>query len=191
MTSAAPPPWPDETTDPQPRRYWTPGKIALGALTMAMIGFWGWIFLFAPRDNPDELDSTTYAVEAEAVCAATQAQINALPSPAETRERAERTEQVRIGTDLTATMVDELRALAADESSDDRELLDLWLEDWDAYVADREAHIVKLETAPPDASGRDLAFLLTERASGGVYTRRIDAFATANIMESCMIPGDL
>ena len=48
-------------------RYWTPGRLALGALVTAFIAFWGWIYLFAPRGHPDRLESREFAATAELI----------------------------------------------------------------------------------------------------------------------------
>ena len=50
-------------------------------------------------------------------------------------------------------------------------LLEAWFADWDAYVRDREAYVERLSTPRrADAERSDLAFTLTERSSGGIYT---------------------
>ena len=42
-------------------RYWGPSRIALGVVDVAIVVFWGWIYLFAPRDNPDRLATRSFA----------------------------------------------------------------------------------------------------------------------------------
>jgi hypothetical protein len=188
MSITQPVPEPVATGEP----YWTIGRLALSALVVAMIAFWGWIFLFAPRDNPDSLADTRFPEQAESICAATQTAIDDLPSPRETLDPADRAVQVAIGTDLTRAMVADLRRLTDDiDTVEERELVDLWFDDWDVYIDDRIRHVEKLEAADADTSGRDLAFTLRARAAGGIYTRRIDGFANVNDMESCHTPGDI
>lgn len=170
----------------------TVGRVAAAALAATMAGFWIWAFVFAPRDNPDRLESEAYAAAAEPVCAATHDTIDALPSPRETPTPAQRLVPVTAATDLTRAMVADLHALALEHvAGDEMALVNRWLDDWDAYVDDRERYHGTLETADADATGRDLVFTLTERASGGIYTRRIEGFANVNDMPSCVIPGDI
>ena len=47
----------------------TSTKVALTLVVLAIIAMWVWIYLFAPRDNPDRLQSRRFAVvSAEAIC---------------------------------------------------------------------------------------------------------------------------
>lgn len=174
------------------RRPWSAGRAGLTMLVLGLVGFWAWVFLFAPRDNPDRLEADAFTERAEGICAATHAAIDALPSPRETPLPADRAVQVAVATDLTAAMVDELRAatnLITDP--EDFETVERWLEDWDTYLGDRERHHDKLQAADEDTSGRDLAFTISETASGGAYTTRLAGFANVNNMASCDVPGDI
>jgi hypothetical protein len=175
----------------------SPVRFLLGAVVVVMVGFWLWVMgmafgIFDTPDNPDVIDAPEFTARAEAACAATIAEIDALPSPREADTLADRAAQVARGTTLTESMVAELQSAAVLVGDpNDAELVDRWLDDWEAYVDDRLRHVEKLETADPDASDRDLAFTLSERAGGGIYTRRIDGFATLNDMASCRVPGDV
>jgi len=82
-----------------------------------------------------------------------------------------------------------LLPLVNDQEDVDR--LGRWLEDWDVYIQDREAHVVRLREATEDTADRDLAFLVSERVSGGFYTARMDGLANVNDMESCHVPQDI
>ncbi len=173
-------------------RYWTPGRLGLGAMVIAMIAFWGWIYIFASRENVDRFADTAYADAAEPMCAAIQAEIDALPPGHTTSTPQERAMHVRSGTDLTIEMVAELRALVPLVSDpEDLDRLGSWFEDWDAYIADREAHVVRLNEATDETDDRDLAFLVSERVSGGFYTARMDGLANVNDMASCHVPQDI
>lgn len=180
----------DELEEP---RGLTPTKVALALVIVAIVAMWAWIYLFAPRSNPDRLESTGFAVAAEPVCAAIHEQIDALPTGRDVDTVAARTAAIVEATELTETMIASLRAIADTEvtAADDRRIVDAWFADWDFYVEDRRRHIDKLETLGESASGDDFQFLLRERAEGGIYTRRIDGLANVNDMESCHIPGDI
>ena len=168
-------------------------QAALTLVVLAMVAMWVWIYLFAPRDNPDRLESRDFADSAEAICLPLQAQINALPTGRDVDTVAERTEQIVAGTELTETMVTALSKVVDTHVIDSHDLLilDAWFADWDAYLQDRWRHVSKLQELGESAEGSDLRFILTERAEGGIYTRRIDGLANVNDMGSCHTPLDL
>lgn len=171
----------------------TSTKVALTLVVLAIIGMWIWIYLFAPRDNPDRLQSRSFAATAEAICAPLQTQINALPTGRDVDTVRERTEQIAAGTELTETMVAALKEAHRSHVTDpgDSLILNAWFADWDAYLQDRWRHVAKLEALGEAATGSDLRFILRERAEGGIYTRRIDGLANVNDMDSCHTPLDL
>ncbi len=171
----------------------TSTKVALTLVVLAIIAMWVWIYLFAPRDNPDRLESRDFVVSAEAICLPLQAEINALPTGRDVDTVAERTEQIVAGTELTETMVTTLKEAFRDHVTNqgDSLILNAWFADWDAYLEDRWRHVSKLRSLGEDATGSDLRFILTERAEGGIYTRRIDGLANVNDMGSCHTPLDL
>jgi len=86
-------------------------------------------------------------------------------------------------------MVAELEALAPlVTDAGDAATLGLWFDDWhDLYLADRWAHVERLEAAGPDTPDEELAFLVQDLR----YGRRIDGLANVNEMDSCVIPGDI
>jgi len=172
--------------------YWNKTRLALSVVVILIVAMWVWIYLFAPRTNPDRLADRAFVAQAESICAPFSAEILALPRGNTATTPTSRARQVETGTNITRSMVDALEVAAASlEDPDDIKILEAWFEDWQAYLVDREAHVVKLDSAGPDTSARDLAFTLTERASGGIYTRRIDGLANVNDMESCQVPRDV
>lgn len=178
----------DELDEP----YWSKTRIGLAVMVVLMVLFWGWIYIFAPRDNPDRLATRSFAREAETICAPAQEAINALPLATRATDPADRAQQVAAGTAITVDMVDALKNAAGRVTDDDDgRILDAWFDDWDAYILDRQTYIVTLEAADDDTPTRDLAFTLTERAAGGIYTRRIDGLGNVNDMSSCHVPGDV
>ena len=77
-------------------------------------------------------------------------------------------------------------AVLAGGTDEDRDLVVHWLADWEVYVADRRAHAERLRTEG------DVKPLLTALASGaGSVLERMNGFARANDMESCLDPGDM
>jgi hypothetical protein len=173
-------------------RYWSATRIALAVVVLLIVAMWVWIYLWAPRDNPDRLATRAFADAAQEWCEPFAADLDALPLTTTDTTIAERADNVAEGTRLAIAMVEGLKREAPSVTDEnDRQLLDLWFADWDAYVADREAYAERLRDAPPDADRKDLAFTLTERASGGIYTRTIDGFAEVNNMDACAVPRDI
>ncbi|MEQ8839741.1 MAG: hypothetical protein RIB98_02060 [Acidimicrobiales bacterium] len=173
-------------------RYWGATRIALTVVVLLIIAMWAWIYLWAPRDNPDRLETRSFATRAESLCAPLAADIAAIPATTTDTTIAERADFVTTGTEFAAAMVEGLKAeSAAVTDENDRRLLEFWFADWDAYLADREAYAARLRAAPADANRSDLAFTISERSSGGQYTRTIDGFASVNDMTSCSVPGDI
>lgn len=173
------------------RSKFTIGRTLVGIVIISWLGFWIWAFAFASPSNPNELDTVGYGTTSQTLCEAANASIDAMPSARDASTPLERAGQVRASTMVVEEMVASLHA-SADEVviAHDTELLTKWLDDYDAYVTDRWRYVKKLEGADGSESPKDLAFTLTQRVSGGVYTSRIDAFARANDMPSCQVPGD-
>ncbi|MEM8707402.1 MAG: hypothetical protein AAGE98_13145 [Actinomycetota bacterium] len=169
------------------------GKAAVVVIIAAILAMWFWIYLFAPRTNPDRFESTAYAEAAEPICAVAQAAINDLPPGRFAETPQERAVGVREGTEITAQLIADLKALRPLVTDpDELRILDAWFEDWeDGYLVDRWDHVERLENATPDTDDRDLAFVIQERVEGGFYTRRIDGLANVNDMPSCVVPGDI
>lgn len=176
----------------QPRGI-TAGKVGVAVIVAAMLAMWAWIYIYAPRDNPDRFTTSAYAEAAEPICAAAQEAIDALPPGRDANTPQERAEAVRDGTEITARLIDDLKSLRPLlEDPNDLRILDSWFEDWeDGYLVDRWDHVERLESATPETDDRDLAFIIQERVSGGFYTRRIDGLANVNDMKSCHVPGDI
>ncbi|MFT5201922.1 MAG: hypothetical protein ACI9C1_001303 [Candidatus Aldehydirespiratoraceae bacterium] len=176
-------------------RYWSATRIALGVVVVLMVAMWVWIyyaFVFNSPGNPDRLEARSFTTSAEQICAPFSVQIFEIPRTTTDTTIAQRAEHVDQGTTLARDMIDDVKA-AADAITDERDLrlLELWFGDWDAYIDDRDAYHDRLVDAPADANRRDLAFTLTERSSGGNYTKTIEGFAVVNDMSSCGVPGDI
>lgn len=165
------------------------GRAAIAAVLVAMLVMWAWIWFFAPRDNVDRFSGRAFPDAAEPVCAAAHERIDALPSGQETPTVEARAAAVREATEILEAMIAELESLAPLVTDpDDTNTLQLWFDDWHTrYLADRWAHVERLETATPDTPDEDLAFLVQDLA----YGRKIDGLANVNDMPSCVLPGDI
>jgi len=182
----------DGTETETTKRRFTFGRVMAGIAVTAWLSFWIWAFAIASPSNPNELDTVSYGVNSEAVCSVARSTINAMPSPRNAKTPQQRSDQMVESTRIVEDMVAALRT-EADSLVDpqDSELVGRWLDDYDAYVADRWRYVDKLSSADGTESARDLAFTLSPRVSGGVYTTRIDTFARSNRMPSCQVPGDV
>lgn len=173
--------------------YWNGSRIGLMVVVIAMIAMWGWIYLFAPRENADRLDNRDYPAQAAPICTAFQNDVDALPFFTSDTTVLEKAAQVDDVTEMTIGLVDELKRLRNElvfEDPDDETLIDLWLNDWDAYIADRQAYSAKLYDSENDDRA-DLVFTLTARSDGGQYTRTIEGFGNVNDMSDCHVPRDI
>ncbi|GJM37775.1 MAG: hypothetical protein DHS20C19_11420 [Acidimicrobiales bacterium] len=169
-------------------------RLALGIVVLAMVAMWAWIYIWAPRDNPDRLSNRAFPEVVEPRCAALHAEIDELPFFDTSTTISEKADQVAHATELTERLVSDLEDEAASttfDDPDDERLLDLWFGDWNAYLADRHAYVQLLRDAPADTPRDELSFTLTERSSGGFYTRTIEGFANVNDMSSCHVPTDI
>lgn len=189
MTSSHRPPDASTPPLPEPLEQSRTGRVAVTVILVALVVMWAWIWFFAPRENVDRFSERAFPEAAEPICAVAHQAILALPSGRETPTVAERAAVVREGTEIVAAMVADLEAIAGLVTDpDDAEILRLWFDDWhDLYLADRWAHVERLEAATPDTPGEDLAFLVQDLR----YGRRIDGLANVNDMDSCVIPGDI
>ena len=189
MTSSRRPPDASTPPLPEPLEQSRVGRVAVTVILTALIVMWAWIWFFAPRDNVDRFSERAFPEAAEPICAAAHERILALPSGRETPTVGERAVVVREGTEIVAEMVADLEAIAdLVTDPEDADILRQWFADWhDLYLADRWAHVERLESATPDTPGEDLAFLVQDLR----YGRRIDGLANVNDMDSCVIPGDI
>ena len=87
------------------------------------------------------------------------------------------------GTEILETMVSDLGSLPGGSASD-RDLVARWLQDWEAYMSDRQAHVKRLR------SEGDIRPLLSALPDGSSMLERMNGFARVNDMESCLDPGD-
>ena len=182
---------PDASTPPlpEPLEQSRTGRIAVTVVLVALLVMWAWIWFFAPRENVDRFSERAFPEAADPICAAAHDKILALPSGRQTPIVAERAAVVREGTEIVEDMVADLEAIAhLVTDPDDADILRQWFGDWhDLYLADRWAHVERLESATPDTPGEDLAFLVQDLQ----YGRRIDGLANVNDIEACVVPGDI
>ncbi len=176
-------------------------RVIIGVLVLASFGVWFYAYSGrADRPPPDELDSTTLYIEAfdedlqfseinglpaygkraEVVC---EAATDSIPNARFADDQTERAAQIR-GSNLTfEEMIADLRSLPVATARDD-ELRNLWLDDWQILLSDRERYAANVEEDP------GAIFTLTV-VEGERLERRITRFARTNLMLPCAAPTDI
>jgi len=167
---------------PEGRRA-RPGRLILVTVVAGLIGMWFYAFLLAPSGNPDRMEDRTWPTSAERRCAEARDAIDALPPAYQSGSPFERSDYLEKGTEILKNMVSDLGSLPGGSASD-RDLAARWLEDWEVYLSDRQAHVKRLR------SEGDVRPLLSALSDGSSMLERMNGFARVNDMESCLDPGD-
>lgn len=172
----------DEPTGPR----WTPARVTVAALVLAMVGMWVYVLYLAigpgRQPPPDRLSNPAFATAAQTRCEAAHAVVDQLPTA---NEAADATAQAAIVDDANAAFESMLRDLAAIvPPGEDGDLATAWLADWRTYLADRERYAGALRVDPE-------ARLLVTPKDRDQITEFIDAFAADNRMIACATPLDV
>lgn len=185
MTSA-PDQDPIGTDDAEPLSFGRRTARVLALLaTLLVIGLWGYA-LFWPHDTtpPGRLSDPSFAEQARDICAATVAELAALPPAYATPDPAGRADVVVRSDALLTSMLDRLQAIAPATDTTDGTWVTEWLGDWRTYVGDREAYAARLRTDPT------ARFYVTMKDKRQV-SEPVDFFASANLMDDCATPDDI
>ena len=165
---------------------WSPGRVALLLLVLAMVGMWAYVLYLAigpgRQPSPDRLGDPGFARAAEPVCSAALDEVATLPPAQQAETAAARAEVIAQANSRFAAMVDELEALAP--TGEDGEIVAKWLADWRTYLEDRTAFAEALRRDP------EAPLFVTARDREQV-TEYIDAFAADNRMPACATPIDV
>ena len=145
----------------------------------AAVAFWTWALFFAPKESINKIQDRAWAERAEAICAATRAELGEFDS--ETSNDIEvRAALVVRSTDLLSAMLDDVVAV---QPTDDKgqAIVPDWEAEYRILLDDRYAYADRLR------QGDDGPF--TETAVTGLpITERIVTFADDNEMSSCGAP---
>lgn len=167
-------------------RMSTTTRFLATAFVVVSVAFW--IFAFSPwaRDlftAPDQLEDEALVAAIDDVCAAARTDLFELPPARTATTPAERAEILVAANETLRQMRADLAMLPVD-TPEDRRLVNLWLDDWDIYLGDRDTHINRLLTEG------DVRFFNT--VDNGVFIHeRMDGFARVNNMDNCETPGDV
>lgn len=153
---------------------------------VAMLGFvLFWVYIFANRStvpHGDEFNDPDFAARAESICVDYQLAIAEMPNAVSVDTLAERADLVDRATAELEIMVAELDKLDPPSGESNYEL---WLGDYQVYIADRDAWAANLR------AGVDEPFVVSEGASGGRVTSLLRNFAEVNAMPSCAPSTDV
>jgi hypothetical protein len=170
-----------------PSRRGRTGRVLVTIIVIGLLAMWGYVvyLAFGPgrADSPDKIGDPAFAPAAEARCATTRAGIDALPVANAFKGRPdERADELEGVNDELSKMLVDLRRLTP--AGEDGQLVGLWLEDWETYLADRVDYVARLRSD-------DTARLLVTEKRGMHITAAIDGFAQDNQMLSCVTPPDV
>ena len=190
MTETRPDADEPEVPEVAERRRWTPARVVLTLVVLAMLAMWVYVLFlaFGPGRQPpiDRLDDPAFAEAGEARCAEAVAAVDRLPVASESETAADRAEVLAQADAIFADMLDHLDAsVDLAPAGDQRRRAAEWLADWRTYLGDREAYAEALRTDP------EARLLVSEKpGEGRQITGWIDEFAKANRMPSCVTPTD-
>lgn len=169
-----------------PQRTGRITRIAATLFVLASLAFW--IYAFSPLAREryvavDGISDLAYRDQIELRCADAVTRIAELPSARSAASPKERANNLEVVNAELLSMMSEIGGLSS-TVDDDLRLVGLWRDDWDIYLADRNAHVERLRTEG------DVRFLNTE-ADGIFIASRMNGFARRNHLDSCETPGDL
>ena len=152
------------------------------AVVIASAFFWIYVLFIAPAAPEDKLNDASFPRAAQPLCTAAISDLSAanlLNQPASSpQQRADIVER----TDARlAIMVRSLRAITP-PNADDAHAVSAWLDDWDQWLHDRAAWVVKLR------AGQDAPFVEKARDNGEPNGKALNAFAVTNEMGACATP---
>jgi len=176
--------------DAAPGRRWTPTRIVLVAVVIALVSMWIYVLYlaFGPGRQPpiDRLDDPTFAKAAEERCAAAVADVGELPLANQSPDATARAGVIDEANATFAAMLDDLDGMTGlAPAGDQRRRAEEWLADWRTFLGDRQDYADALRRDP------DARLLVSEKpGQAAQVTEWIDEFAKANHMPSCASPLD-
>lgn len=151
-----------------------------------MVGFalmWAYIFATQGSHRPAGwLEDRRFPEAAQPLCAATRAEIDALPKAIDARSAVERAEVIDIANEKLRRLQQQLRAVVPD--GERARFIRQWIDDWTIYIDDRADYATRLR------SDERAEFLVTKKY-GAQLSKSIDNFASVNRMPDCATPDDV
>jgi hypothetical protein len=175
---------------PDRRRRRSPARAVLVVVCAALLAMWVYVLFIGKQQFPNKMHDTTWPARAARVCAATAAQLEALPAPATFAHIQPKAEALRQRAEVGAAanvllgrQLAQLEALPAPATRDDQLLIKAWFDDWTQYLRDRRAHVESWR------EGHDVQFA-ESMVGGGPVSDRMDDLADENKMVDCEVPND-
>ncbi len=162
-------------------RLWF-GLIAI----IVALSFFPWVWRWSPwadRTADGLLDDKTFALQAEPLCIAAMAELEALPNAIQATDTAERGDQIRAANNILHSMVDDLEAMITG-SPRDIENLNEWIGNWRTYMDNRDDYADRI-------SVDESAVFYVDAVGTERLDRRIPRFANSNFMLTCSPPDDI
>ena len=165
-------------------------RVVLTAIVLVFAAFWTWALFFASKDAINKIDDRGWAVRAEGICAAANAERIELSDyrsivgdDVETLIQ-ERADIVDRATDIIEDMLDDVVAETPfDEKGQD--IVPQWEDEYRQYIAARRGYADDLRR-----TGENLPFY--EPGFDGLpISERLETFAGDNEMSACAPPRDL
>lgn len=164
------------------------GRLILASICLAIAVMWVYALFFASKEAVNKIGDSDWTTRADLRCAQARADRLALadyrriddPGTGGLSRRAELVDQA---TDTIARMLIDLRAQLPTDAKG-RELIPLWLDDYDTYVNDRRLYAEQLRQG-------DNSPFAESTFEGLPLSERIATFAGDNRMANCAPPIDL
>ena len=176
-----------------PRRSRLAVRALLTVLCLMVAGMWVYYFFFASDQGVYQLEDATWRTTAKPICAAAQAERNALvdttagyisnPTPEQMKQRADIVDKA---TSIIEKMLDDIMAIPV-ATDRDRALLKVFDENYRIVIGDRRRYTTELR------AGRLVAYSETVVAGGPVSNVVLDftAGVKGNDVPECSPPGEL
>ena len=166
-------------------KRWTFWRVVSLLLLLSIVAFWVWALSpLAPQGHPDKLDEQTFSEAAKPLCVDAKNKIEDLPLALTSRNPDERADLIDQGTAIYRDLLAELVLISPIPNTRDGEIVQLWIEDYEIYLSDRDVYADKFR------NGIDEAFTVSKKGNRWV-TDPIDEFAKANDLKECMVPLDV
>ncbi len=166
---------------------WSPGKVLMVAVLVASFGLWVYAYSgFADRRAPDTFDDSSFALDAEIICAEAKVRYDELPNSLRAVDHHARADQIRLANLVLDDMVASLEGKASTMTGTERDrgIVSLWLNRWQILLSDRADYAERLDQDPA------ALFFISEEA-GFRAEKSIDYVANTNKMPSCTLPTDV
>lgn len=163
-------------------------KVVLVLVCSLIAAMWVYAFGFAPRESINRVNDREWSKRAESICREAAVERTGLTDLSkldvdDPESLARRAELIDLATDTLERAMERIEAVPPTDDKG-REIAPLWIADYRQYLADRRDYAATIR------SGAVSSF--TESQIDGLpISEKIETFARANEMDSCIPPYDL